>query len=264
MQSTAIQKLIKIKNFVDSRISVEPVSVEFKIGDSVGDMFYKLVFAMGYILKTSYCKLTVLQDACIKTDRLNSKLNKLPSDFIDKINTVKTLDDLLKVLIACTYCTWINFSMLEKMALVSCKTQALELIAKYKKTIYSKSLADVLQYFSGFKSYKDYYTKVIYRGKPSKEFEDIAVESIASCWANLRRILDLEDLELLLDNVAKDSTEIYFCVPVELVPHARFSALRYWEELFNVSFLSIGEHVIKDDRFEFSVEKISVSTGTDT
>ena len=102
-------------------------------------MFLKLVPALGDILKTSKCEFAQLRSACIKPDKHAVKLNKLPKEVINEICATKTLDELLAVLLASNYCSWINIRMLERMAAFSRQAKAEELINKYKSVIFSKS-----------------------------------------------------------------------------------------------------------------------------
>jgi len=222
-------------------------------------MFLELVPAVGDILKASGCEFSILRSACIKADTPLVEANKLPIEFIDEVNATGNLDELLPLLIECPYCNWINIRMLEKMAASSRQKEAKKLIANYKETIFSKKVADVIKEIPGLKIPDDYYMKVKNRWK--KDFKDITVKDIADHWANLQRIFGVKDLELLLENVIKGSIKFFWLIPVELVSHARLSALKNWCNLENVSHLSIGDHEIKNDQLEFTEEHISITTG---
>jgi len=224
------------------------VTVEFNTDDRVDDMFLKLVLAVGDILKASGCEFSILQSACIKADTPLVETNKLPPEFIDKVNATKNMDELLALLIECPYCNWINVCMLEKMAALSCQKEVKHLIAKYKKNIFSKKLTDVLEDFPDYEGTDEFYTKI--RDKWNKDLEDITIEDVAKHWIKLQKIFDVKDLELLLENVLKSSVEI----PVELASHARLSAFKKRYDLEDVSYLSIGDRVI-------TVEHISTTIG---
>ena len=230
--------------------------MKFDINDRVDDMFLKLFPAIGKILKRSNCEFALLRGACVKPDKLASKL---PRKFISKINATKNLDELLAVLIESDYCNWINIRMLERMVVLSCQTEAEELIAKYKRIIFSKKLADILEDIPNLEVTDDYYVKV--RDKWDKDFEDITVEDITKRWSKLQRIFDVKNAEMLLKNLTKGSVEIVWLIPVELAYHARLSAFKNWCDLEDVSYLSIDDHVIKNDQFEFKEEHISITTG---
>ena len=245
---------------LDQTKAMPPASpVEFNTNDSVENMFLQLAHAIGNFLKASDCEFPLLRSACMKSNKLVTKLNSLPSDLIDKINSTNNLDELLEVLILSPHCNWINVRMFEKMVAFSDQPEAKELIYKYKKIIFSKKLTHVLEDFTGMEITGDYYTRV--RDKWNKDVEDITLEDITNRWSKLQTIFDVEDLELLLENVIKGSIEIVWLIPVELTSHARLSAFKNWCDLEDVSYLSIGDHVIKNDQLEFTEEHISITTG---
>ena len=104
---------------LDQRKSMPPASpVEFNINDSVENMFLQLVHAIGNFLKASDCEFPLLR-SCMKSNNLVTKLNSLPSDLIDKINSTNNLDELLEVLILSPHCNWINVCMFEKIVAFS-------------------------------------------------------------------------------------------------------------------------------------------------
>jgi len=236
------------------------VSVEFNISDRVDDMFLKLVHAVESALKRSNCEFTLLKSACIKPDTLSGKKNNLPTAFLDKVIATKTLNDLLALIISSPYCNWMNVRLLEKMVAFSCEVEAEQLITKYKKIVFSKKVKDVLQYIPNLEVSKDYYIKV--REKWKKDLEDITVEDIANHWVQLESIFAIDKNEILLNNLIKGCVEINWFISINLVSHARLSAFKYWSDLEDVSHLSIGDHVIKNNQLEFTEEHISITTGT--
>jgi len=236
------------------------VSAElFNINDRVEDMFLKLFSKLSNILKASKCEFTLLRSSCIKPDMLSARGNKLPSDFVDKVDATINLTELLQVLNKSPYCNWLNIRVLEKMAAASLKREANALINKYKEIIFSKKVSSILQEIPDLEISSEFYVKV--KDKWSKDFEDITVKDIAKHWSNLQKIFEVEDLEVLLDNLIKGSIEFHWLIPIELMSHVRYSAFRNWYELRDVSYLSIGDHVIKDVDFDFNEEHLSVTTG---
>jgi len=234
-------------------------SVEFNINDCVEDMFLQLAHGISDFLKASDCEFPLLRSACVKSNKFVSKINSLPSDLVDKINETNNLDELLEVLIASPHCNWVNVRMFEKMVAFSNQREAKQLIDNYKKIIFSKKLADVLEDFTGIETTDNYYTRV--RNKWDKNVEDITLEDITNRWSKLQKIFDVDDLELLLENVITGSIEIIWLIPFEIISHARLSAFKNWCDLECISHLSIGDHVIKNDQLEFTEEHISTTTG---
>ena len=236
-----------------------PVSVEFSVDEKVDDIFLELVPAFGDILKASSYKFSMLRSACIKADTPPTETNELPDEFIEKVNATKNLDELLALLVECPYCNWINVRMLEKMAASSRLKEAKRIIANYKEIIFSKKVTDIMREIPNLKIPDDYYTKV--KNRWNKDFNDITVRDVAEHWVNLQRIFGVKDLELILQNVIQGSVEFCWLIPVELASHARLSAFKNWCDLEDVSYLSIGDHVIKNDQLEFTEEHISITTG---
>jgi len=244
---------------VQEKSTPESTSVEFNINDRVDDMFLKLVPAIGDILKKSNCEFTLLRSACTKPDKPLATVNKLPSEFVEKVTATKNLDELLELLNACDYCNWMNVRMLEKLAASSRQVEAQTLIHKYKRIIFSKKLADILQDIPQLEITEEYYTKV--QDKWKKDLKDITVEDIVKHWSKLQKIFDVEDVELLLQNITEGSIQFHWFIPLNLVSNARLSAFKNWCGLEDVSYLSIGDHVIKNDQLEFTKEHISITTG---
>ena len=222
-------------------------------------MFLKLVSSIGEVLKDSKCKFTLLRSACIKADKPSTKISELPSEFIIQLKGTGNFDELLELLTASTYCNWINIRVFERMSACSRQAEAKELIDKYKQIVFSKRLSDILEDIPDLIIPEDFYTKV--EDKWNKKIEDITLEDIAKRWANLQKIFDVDDVEVLLKNVINCSIKIVWLIPISLVSHARFSAFKNWYDLKDVSYLSIGDHVIKNDQLEFTEQHISITTG---
>ncbi|XP_065910032.1 uncharacterized protein [Dysidea avara] len=236
-------------------------SVElFNVNDRVEDMFLTLFSELSNILKTSKCDFALLRSSCIKPDMPFARGNKLPTDFVNAVDATINLTELLQVLNKSPYCNWLNIRVLEKMAAASLKSEATTLIKKYKEVILSKKVSSILEEMPDLEIPSEFYVKV--KDKWNKDFEDITVKDIAKRWSNLLKIFDVKDLEVLLDNLIKGSIEFHWLIPLELMSHVRYSAFRNWYELKDVSYLSIGDHVIKDDCFDFNEECLSVTTAT--
>ena len=233
--------------------------MEFCADDTVGVMFLKLAKAIGDFLKSSGCEFTLLRDACIKADKQLAKLCSLPRDLVDKVKATKNLDELLEVLLVCPHCNWLNVHVFEKMAAFAHQTEAQELIVKYKRIVFSKKLTDVMQDFMSMVTAEEFYARV--KEKWNKNTDDITLEDIVNHWSKVQKIFDVKDFELLLENVTKGSAEFHYLIPVELISHARLSAFKNWCDLEEISFLGIGDLVIKNDQLEFTKEHISTTTG---
>ena len=67
----------------------------FDINDRVEDIFITFVSELSDILKASKCEFTLLRSSCIKSDMPLATVNKLPSDFVDKVDATSNLNELL-------------------------------------------------------------------------------------------------------------------------------------------------------------------------
>ena len=188
-----------------------------------------------------------------------ARVNQLPSDFVDKIDATSNLKELLELLNKSPHCNWMNIRMLEKMAAASKQSEAKTLITTYKNIILSKKINDILQELPDLEISDDYYTKV--KDRWNKDLEDITVNDIVSRWCKLQKIFDVDDLAILLENILKGSTIFHWLIPVCLITQVKYSVLRNWYNIEDISYLCIGDHVIKDDQFDFSEDRLSATTG---
>ena len=188
-----------------------------------------------------------------------ARVNQLPSDFVDKIDATSNLKELLELLNKSPHCNWMNIRMLEKMAAASKQSEAKTLITTYKNIILSKKINDILQELPDLEISDDYYTKV--KDRWNKDLEDITVNDIVNRWCKLQKIFDVDDLAILLENILKGSTIFHWLIPVCLITQVKYSVLRNWYNIEDISYLCIGDHVIKDDQFDFSEDRLSATTG---
>ena len=188
-----------------------------------------------------------------------ARVNQLPSDFVDKIDATSNLNQLLELLNKSPHCNWMNIRMLERMAAASKQSEAKTLVATYKNIILSKKINDILQELPDLEISDDYYTKV--KDRWNKDLEDITVNDIVNRWCKLQKIFDVDDLEILLENIIKGSTIFHWLIPVCLITQVKYSVFRNWYNIEDISYLCIGDHVIKDDQFDFSEDHLSATTG---
>ena len=231
----------------------------FDINDRVEDIFITFVSELSDILKASKCEFTLLRSSCIKSDMPLARVNKLPSDFVDKVDATSNLNELLELLNKSSHCNWMNIRVFERMAAASKQSKAKTLVTNYKKIIFSKKINDILEELPDLEITDDYYTKV--KDKWSKDLKDITISDVVDRWCKLQKIFDVEDLEILLQNIIKGSIIFHWLIPACLVTQVRYSVFRNWYNLEDFAYLCIGSHMIKDDQFDFNEDCLSATTG---
>ena len=69
---------------------------------------------------------------------------QLPPEVVQKIENAENLNALLDILIATEYWSWTDLRLLEALVVASGSSTAQDIVSKYKETVYSKKLIDVL------------------------------------------------------------------------------------------------------------------------
>ncbi|XP_065912310.1 uncharacterized protein [Dysidea avara] len=224
--------------------------VDFNEFDNTNDMFLALVSELQCILSED--KLPLVRRACITNDKQMSA--KLPDEFVQKVTATTNLNDLFDAVTQSPFCNWMNIRLLEKMAAASLQCNAIKLIKKYKATISSLKLKDVLNQMQEVEITDDYYSKV--KEKWNKELDELTVNDIISHWCRLEIIFDVDDATLLLNRIIEGSVVLCWLLPTELVCHARYSAFKMWNKLEDILYLEIGDHMIKDQQYDFKTAQI--------
>ena len=179
-------------------------------------------------------------------------------DIKDKIDESENLSDLFDVLSQrCRpYWNWMNIRMLEKMAGNS--SAAKQSIEKYKRSIYSRKVKDVISEISNLEIPKNGYTKV--REKWNKDFNELTIKDVVERWNELEKKFNVEET-MLMKSINEGCVEVCWLLPNHLVEHASCSVTNNQQgrhdddhsgtgtqELFpEVLYLKIGDLVIKDD-----------------
>ena len=241
-----------IKSQLDGLSMDTAITVDFTIIDDVEDMFVALVSALRSMLNED--KFKSLRRGLIL------KIKKLPSSFTDQIRATEKLDDLVDVVVESPYCNWMNIRLLERMAAASLQKNVYQLIGQYKNTVYSKRLQDVFQQITETEVPEDYCSKI--KQKWDKEFKEVTLRDVIRHWERLEKIFDTEDPILLLERVIKSSVQFLWLIPSELVCHTRYSAFTNWQQLDDILYLEICDHVIKDYRYNFSIANSSTGEYT--
>ena len=232
-------------NICTAKPTVSSSLVDFSDFDDVNDMFIALWSGLRNLFDED--KLPSFRSACTTNDKLMRR--RLPEEFVQKVTATTNLDELFDAVVRSPFCNWMNIRLLEKMAAASHQLNAIQLIKKYKKTILSLKLKDVLNQIQEVKISDDYYSKV--KEKWNKELDKLTVNDIISHWRRLEIIFDVEDASFLLDRIIEGSVVLCWLIPTELVCHARYSAFKMWNKLEDILYLEIGNHMIKDRQYDF-------------
>ena len=184
----------------------------------------------------------------------------LSEDIENKLENSQNLSAIFKVMSRhCRpYWNWMNIRMLEKMAGNSLKAK--QSIEKYKGSIYSRKIKDVISEISNLEIPTAGYTEV--REKWKKDFNDLTVKDVVKRWNELEKKFNVEET-MLLKNVITGCVEVCWLLPNHLVEHTVCSATINQQDrdddddqsnngistqdLFpEVLYLKIGDFVVKD------------------
>ena len=101
---------------------------------------------------------------------------QLPPHEVEKIQNAENLDALLDILTATEYWSWIDLRLLEALVVASDSSTARDIVNKYKETVYSKKLIDVLPTAPSKKIRDAYFTKIV--SKVGKSSDEITVADL--------------------------------------------------------------------------------------
>ena len=161
---------------------------------------------------------TILRRACIVQIKSPNGVQLSPK-VIQKIQNAENLDTLLDVLIATEYWSWIDLRLLEALVVASGSSTAQDIVDKYKATVYSKKLIDVLPNAPSKEIRDAYFTKIV--SKIGKNSDEITVEDLIEFRSKLENvIMDINKGTCVLEHIADGCIEIHWFIPTHLIDHA--------------------------------------------
>ena len=163
-------------------------------------------------------KFNIIRRACIA--QINSPSGaQLPPDVVQKIQNAENLDALLDTLTATKYWSWIDLRLLETLVVASGSSTALGIVNKYRETVYSMKLVDVLPNVPN-KEVKDaYFTKIV--SKVGKDSHEITVGDLVELRSMLERvIMDINQGACVLDHIEDGCIKIHWFIPTHHIDHA--------------------------------------------
>ena len=152
----------------------------------------------------------IIRRSCIEQINTPNGAQLLPED-ISAIKTSKNIDELLDVLAISAYWSWIDefdVRLLEAMVTASDNTNAINLIEKYKDSIFKKKLKEILPDAPGKEIKEAYYTKIV--SKDDKDPNDITVADLLKFQSQLETvIMDIKKGVCILEHLEKGCIELH-------------------------------------------------------
>ena len=172
----------------------------------------------------------------------------MPPDVVQKIQTADNLDALLDILTATEYWSWIDLRLLETLVVASGSTAAQDIVDKYKATVYSKKLIDVLPNAPSKEIRDAYFTKIV--SKVGKDSDEITVADLIEFRSKLEKvIMDINNGTCVLEHIADGCIEIHWFIPTHYIDHAYEAAClkqHKFHEL-HLLYLQIGNKPVLHD-----------------
>ena len=189
-------------------------------------------------------KFYVIRRACIAQIKSPNGA-QLPPDVVEKIQNAHNLDELLDILTATEYWSWIDLRLLEALVVASGSSTAQDIVNKYKETVYSKKLIDVLPDAPSKEIRDAYFTKIV--SKVGKSSDEITVADLIKFRSKLETvIMDINNGSCVLEHIADGCIEIHWLIPTHYVHHAYEAAYlnRHMFHEFHLLYLQIGDYPV--------------------
>ena len=117
------------------------------------------------------------------------------------------------------YCNWIRINILEIIANASENIQLVNLVRNYKKTILSKKLHEIWNFFPYFEVQDKYYSK-LKATFDNKDPDKVTVEELFKMTPNLAK-----EIEILIAEIQMGSLVVSWLIPTNMVYEAYLSFL---------------------------------------
>lgn len=197
-----------------------------------------------------------MQSALIRQARTPDGI-ELTENLQMKINTAKSISDLLAELDDSQCLNWLDTRLLEVLAYSSKSPSAMELIEAYRNLLLSKKLQDVLpKQLKHLKAKTDYVTAVKTKTKMDPDKTTIR-DFINYQWTIEDVVLDLGRRILNVDHVNKGCLEINYLIPVYYSFIAYKMALINRDKFYaaDIMHIEIGKHPLIYDPWLCDIEK---------
>ena len=217
------------------------ISNLFKEPITITKAYTILVKQLTNILKI--CDLPTLKVALIHQAHTPDGV-ELDKSLKKKIESAKSVSDLLFALGKSQSCNWLDTRLIEVLAYGSESSNAVEVIKAYQRFLFSKKLLDVLsRKREHVEAKRDYVTAV--RIKTKMDPEKVTVgDFINYRWTIEDVILDLGKGVLNIEHVNEGCLEIYYLMPGYYSFNAYKMALHNRHKFYTIDLIhvEIGEH----------------------
>ena len=215
---------------------------DFSKFTNISSAFISLTSSVTTYLENA--KFSVIRRACISQIKSPNGA-QLPPDVVRKIQNAENLDDLLDIIAATEYWSWIDLRLLEALVVASGSPTAQDIVNKYKENVYTKKLIDVLPKAPSKEVRDAYFAKVI--SKVGKSSDEITVADLIEFRSKLENvIMDINNGSCVLEHIADGCIEIHWFIPTHYVHHAYEAAClnRHKFHEFHLLYLQIGDYPV--------------------
>ena len=170
---------------------------------------------------------------------------QLPPHEVEKIQNAENLDALLDILTATEYWSWIDLRLLEALVVASDSSTARDIVNKYKETVYSKKLIDVLPTAPSKKIRDAYFTKIV--SKVGKSSDEITVADLIEFRSKLESvIMDIIQGSCVLEHIEDGCIKIHWFIPTPYIHQAYKAAClnRHKFHKIHLLYLQIGNYPV--------------------
>ena len=191
----------------------------------------------------------IISEACIVQIQSPNGVH-LPQDVVEKIQNAQNFNALLNILIGTKYWSWINLRLLEALVVASGSSTAQDIVNKYKETVCTKKLIDVLPNAPSEEIRDAYFTKIV--SKVGKSSDEITVADLIKFRSKLETvIMDINNGSCVLEHIADGCIEIHWLIPTHFVHHAYEAACLNQHKFheFHLLYLQIDNYPVLLDPF---------------
>ena len=207
-----------------------------------------------------------LRRVCIEQMKTPSGAQLSP-DLLKKVRSSENITALFDALAESPCWSWIDVRLLSVMAAASGLVESIEVVEKYRQSVFSRKLIDVIPSAPSRKVKDEYYSKLVI--KLGKKANELTVSDLLEFQNELEEvILDINNGVCVLDHVQGGCIEIHWFIPTHCVGDAYKSARQRCDKFEEVSLLclQIGDYPVihapqNKEGFMAPAPSSSVTTG---
>ena len=210
-------------------------TVSFEIFDTVTEAFTFLTSKIkSQLTKADFYD---IRRACIEQRKTPSGA-QLSSEVETKVKLCTNIDTLFDALAESPCWNWIDLRLISAMAAASGLEESLVSIAKYKRTVFSRKVIDVIPNAPSREIKDKYYTRLVTKLK--KDANEVTVADLLDFRSILEQvILDINNGVCVLEHIEGGCIEIHWLIPSDCVGDAYKSARLRCDKFEEISLLSI-------------------------